>query len=263
MFSKITSFTASALLAIVASLPPAMLPDEIGAQWHGGGAISSTAGRLFFDADEGGDAPTPSSCSANVVESENRSVIMTAAHCAWGTNYRFIPGYDDGAAPYGEWEVKEVFHPNTPSLAEDFAVMVLEPLQGQRIEDVVGAQRIDFESEAPDRVGIFGYPRERANDPEHPYGGKHLTYSAGQTLTGPFGRIGTASDMSRGVSGGPLLKDFDSTTGIGTQVGAVSGSPCMEFDEDGECTEIAVETYGVLFTEVTQQLFEQAEATTL
>lgn len=53
-------------------------------------------------------------CSAAAVNSPNRRLIVTAAHCirdGYGNNYsniRFYPGFQDGATPYGLWRACDV-----------------------------------------------------------------------------------------------------------------------------------------------------------
>ncbi|MBV9487089.1 MAG: signal peptide-containing protein, partial [Frankiaceae bacterium] len=45
-------------------------------------------------------------CTASVVRSKHRDLIVTAAHCVRkgdGSGYTFVPGYNDGKTPYGVW----------------------------------------------------------------------------------------------------------------------------------------------------------------
>lgn len=255
--SSLPAAAVPARTTTVADSAPAHLDDQLGTRWTGGGGVAHTVGRLFFESDDG-----ESSCSANVVDSPNGSVVMTAAHCAYGHDYRFVPGYDDGAAPYGEWRVDQVLAPADFSYEHDYAAMVVETHGGMTLQEVVGASDIAFSAPRPDRLAIFGYPRERANAPEDPYEGRHLTYSSGTTRDGAFGMIGTDSDLSRGVSGGPLLRDVDPVTGTGTQVAVVSGSPCVEFDDEGDCVRAELATYGVPFDDEAERLYREAGAVT-
>ncbi len=64
------------------------------------------SGKLFFNIV--GDART-FVCSASLIK---RGVVVTAAHCVaqfgarrFHTNWRFVPGYRNGAAPFGTWTV--------------------------------------------------------------------------------------------------------------------------------------------------------------
>ena len=66
------------------------------------------AGKLFFNI-----GSSTFLCSASLIK---RGVVVTAAHCVskFGanqiySNWHFVPGYRNGAAPFGNWTAKEVF----------------------------------------------------------------------------------------------------------------------------------------------------------
>ena len=252
------SVAATLALAAVLGSPTvahaASVADELGSPWQAGGAVARTAGRLFFTVD--GERRT---CSANVVASTNGDVIMTAAHCAFGSDYEFVPGYHHGAAPFGRWRVEHVFAPEVPALDADFAAMTLEEHDGTSVQDVVGGSAVAFTGTVTsERIAAFGYPRERTNAPDRPYGGEQLVHSEGPRIDAVLGRVGVASDMGSGVSGGPLFADFDPSTGEGVQVAAVSGSPCALPGDDGGCDEAALETQGVAFDDRARALYDRA-----
>jgi len=50
-------------------------------------------------------------CSASVVRSPGRDLVLTAAHCVSGTGagMLFVPGYLDGNTPYGVWTVQRAW----------------------------------------------------------------------------------------------------------------------------------------------------------
>lgn len=50
-------------------------------------------------------------CSASVVASPGRDLVLTAAHCVNGTaaGWTFAPGYDNGSTPYGVWTVTHAY----------------------------------------------------------------------------------------------------------------------------------------------------------
>ncbi|MFH0342950.1 MAG: trypsin-like serine peptidase [Chromatiales bacterium] len=65
------------------------------------------SGKLFFT-----DGAQSLICSASLIK---KGIVVTAAHCvaAFGqnrfyTNVRFVPGYRNGAAPFGNWTAKSV-----------------------------------------------------------------------------------------------------------------------------------------------------------
>ncbi|MCW2597625.1 MAG: Trypsin, partial [Jatrophihabitans sp.] len=69
-----------------------------------------TVGPLFFPSLLG-LGPTlglPHYCSASVVRSAGHDLVLTAAHCVYGTGLatEFAPGFHDGVSPYGVWAVR-------------------------------------------------------------------------------------------------------------------------------------------------------------
>jgi V8-like Glu-specific endopeptidase len=111
------------------------------------------AGKIFFK--NGGETFV---CSGALI---NRGLILTAAHCVaqfgarrFFDNWRFVPGYRNGAAPYGEWRTQSAYVPNSyydgsafctvtgVTCENDVAILVAEPKGG------------DYPGQ---RVGWFGY----------------------------------------------------------------------------------------------------------
>lgn len=196
---------------------PAAFPEG-GAEWTEGGAVASTAGRVFFTYD-GRDA----SCSGNAVTSENGSTVMTAGHCvkldgAWHTDWQFVPGYTNGEAPHGEWAAESTHA--TPQWDEsedmnyDVGAAVVGEVDGERLTDVVGGQGLAFNAGTELDVHAFGYP---AADP---YDGEKFIYCSGTTFTVPIvtQAHGLGCDMTGGSSGGPWFTEFDESTGEGLQM---------------------------------------------
>lgn len=198
-----------------AEVEPQAIP-ELGAPWEGGGAVTESVGRVFFT--HGGQN---SACSASVVTSENKSTIITAGHCvylegAWHENWVFVPGYDNGAAPYGEWPAEELLAysawVDSEDMNFDIGAAVVGSLDGELIEDVVGSQGVAFNRDRGFDAYSFGYPAQGA------YDGETLTYSSSATFDDTFGgseSIGIDSDMTGGCSGGPWFADFDESAGAG------------------------------------------------
>ncbi|MFH9552912.1 trypsin-like serine peptidase [Streptomyces sp. NPDC017435] len=185
--------------------------------WTGKGIPS--IGRLFFVDSRGQDTW----CTASAVTSSNRSVIMTAAHCArlgsspvnTYSDIVFVPGYTKGETPYGRYAVKATTTPRSwaEDTVDDVAAMVVAtPAYGKRLTDAVGAQNIAFGRAAGERVAAFGYP---ATSPQR---GESLLYCAGTTQRAPEGEQRVPCDLGGGASGGPWLAGFDSATGKGTVV---------------------------------------------
>ncbi|WP_037857234.1 trypsin-like peptidase domain-containing protein [Streptomyces sp. NRRL S-340] len=131
--------------------------------------LSARVGALF-GADKADRLSGNHFCSASVVHSARRNLILTAAHClADDTDVVFVPGYRDGKAPYGTWTVKKRFLPDGWSRSEDedsdlaFAVVVpRDGGDGKNIEDVVGGNRfVAGAATGASAVTVTGYPDSR------------------------------------------------------------------------------------------------------
>ncbi len=88
-----------------------------------------TVGALFVP---GAYPASLHTCTASVIRSTSRDLIMTAAHCVTGTGrgYVFVPGYRNGKAPYGVWHVvaaygspQWVHHPHHQDTQRDWAFL--------------------------------------------------------------------------------------------------------------------------------------------
>ncbi|GGN60250.1 hypothetical protein GCM10011579_025140 [Streptomyces albiflavescens] len=104
-------------------------------------------------------------CTASVVHSAGRDLIVTAAHCVdGGGTLRFAPGYRDGQAPYGYWEVAGTVVPegwtNAQDEDTDVAFAVLAEKDGKGVEDVVGGGNVFAAGRATGStaVTVTGYP---------------------------------------------------------------------------------------------------------
>lgn len=188
-----------------------------GGAWTGGGAVVKTSGRVFFTY-QGRTA----SCSGNSVTSQNKSTVVTAGHCvklqgAWHTNWVFVPAYQDGQTPYGTWTAAKTSSTDQWAASEDInydvGLAVVNPLNGQKLADAVGAQGIQFNGGYNRPMYAFGFPAAA------PYDGKKLIYCSGNTtkdfLFSKDHSLGC--DMTGGSSGGPWFNSFDEATGTGLQ----------------------------------------------
>lgn len=177
--------------------------------WDRGGIVTKTVGKLFFSVDA-----FDASCSASVVNSTNRSTVVTAAHCVnpegdLAKDWIFVPGYNDGAAPYGKWSAKYLavspgwLDRPGGNLNEDVGLAVMNPLNGKRLADVVGSNAIAFNAPLERNVYSFGYPAERRFD------GESLHFCQGVSRPDTFEAqstdLGLDCDMNGGSSGGPFL----------------------------------------------------------
>ncbi|WP_328962873.1 trypsin-like serine peptidase [Streptomyces virginiae] len=141
-----------------ATLPPAVTPQP--------GGPAAFTGALFtngLDSDH--------FCTATVVTSPGRNMIITAGHCLLEGDQRdgsavFAPAYANGVAPYGTWKIEEVFEDDRWAEGTDddydLAFARLAPdAKGRTIEDVTGAAVLDTSGRAGERVTVTGYPADR------------------------------------------------------------------------------------------------------
>lgn len=104
-------------------------------------------------------------CTASVVHSRDRNLIVTAAHCIDGddSDLVFVPGYRDGRAPYGVWTVGKRFRPdgwaNGQDEDSDVAFALVDELGGERVEDAVGGNSFATGvATGATAVTVTGYP---------------------------------------------------------------------------------------------------------
>jgi len=126
-------------------------------------------GKVFFTIPEGSESGDYV-CSGTLVESNSLSVVWTAGHCVFdsqfgggfATNWMFVPAYEDGATPYGEWPALELA--TTPewknaNINHDFgAAVITRAGNGQGLESIIGARPIAFNQPASQNYEAFGYP---------------------------------------------------------------------------------------------------------
>ncbi|WP_137988842.1 trypsin-like serine peptidase [Streptomyces vilmorinianum] len=199
------------------TVSPTAFPQPGGA-WTGGGAVVKTSGRVFFTF-QGRTA----SCSGNAVTSQNASTVITAGHCvkyqgAWHTNWVFVPAYDNGSAPYGQWTATKTLTTPQWEASEDInydvGAAVVAPLNGQTLTSVTGAQGIQFNGGYNKPMYAFGFPAAS------PYDGSKLIHCSGNSSKDfLFSQDHSlACNMTGGSSGGPWFTSFSEATGTGLQV---------------------------------------------
>ncbi|MFJ8668231.1 trypsin-like serine peptidase [Streptomyces sp. NPDC093600] len=199
------------------TITPTAFPQQ-GGPWTGGGAVVKTSGRVFFTFNG-----RTASCSGNAVTSQNASTVITAGHCvkyqgAWHTNWVFVPAYDNGSAPYGQWTATKTLTTPQWEASEDInydvGAAVVAPLNGQKLTSVTGAQGIQFNGGYNKPMYAFGFPAAS------PYDGSKLIHCSGNSSKDfLFSQDHSlACNMTGGSSGGPWFTGFNETTGTGLQV---------------------------------------------
>jgi len=211
--------------------------------------LSLRVGALFEH-----DASGDHFCTASVVASPGRDLLITAAHCINGGKnggYRqdivFIPDYRDGQKPYGVWVPAHLLvapqWENFSDPAYDVGFIVLKPDDGKNIEEVLGANQLGIDPGYDNQVRVTGYPASQ---------------DAPVTCTGPTSKQSESQlrfecdGFTGGTSGSPWVTHFDLRTRTGTIVGVLGG-----YEEGGSTAAISYSSY--LGPEI-EQLYHQAVA---
>jgi hypothetical protein len=117
----------------------------------------------------------------------------------------FVPGYEDGEAPYGKWTAKSLAAPRgwveNASAAYDMGAAVLNPnAAGQRIQDVVGSQGIAWNLSRRQTFTAYGYPAAGTFDGQSLWA-CHSRYGWSDDIPGP-NPMAIGCNLSYGSSGG-------------------------------------------------------------
>ncbi|MET3962677.1 hypothetical protein ABIE44_002611 [Marmoricola sp. OAE513] len=183
----------------------------------------------------------PHFCSASVVDSPTRDLVVTAAHCVFGTGptIEFAPLLHDNSLPAGVWSVTKIYidpaWAKTFDPRHDVAFLRVAPRGGKKIEDVVDGHPLGTPT-VGQSVNVSGYPMGSK--------GRPLTCTAALELVDGYSGI-RCNGFEDGTSGGPWLQD-------GRVVGVIGGL------EQGGCAADA--EYSTPFGADVQALFNRAVA---
>ncbi|GAA2137013.1 hypothetical protein GCM10009760_16980 [Kitasatospora kazusensis] len=206
------------------------------------GGTSNRVGTLFQDALNG-----PRGCTASIVHSPHRNLLVTAAHCVYTAsqgqldNLVFAPGYRNGEAPYGTWKaIATTVDPHWTAGGDpeyDVAFLALDAQDGRQIEDVLGGNPLGTDAGFGLPVSVTGYP----NDSQNPItcAGRTSKYSATQERFDCYG-------YTDGTSGSPWL------TSDGKVVGVIGG-----YQQGGDTEQTS---YSITFDHRVTDLYRQATA---
>ncbi|CAF1391856.1 unnamed protein product [Adineta steineri] len=164
-------------------------------------------------------------CSASVIVSDNRDLLVTAAHCIFDPsqggflvnhNWVFVPGYIHGQRPYGTFPVRSMttFNgwTNSNDWNYDIGYVLVFQVNGRHVQDVVGAQGIGFNFGRNELIFSFGYPLNLDGGEVMQY--CHALSGGHQAGSGYHGQQ-LYCDMTGGSSGGPWLQVFNIQSGTG------------------------------------------------
>jgi len=219
----------------------ASIPDPV----HFAGV--PTVGALFFTT-----GTQSHFCTASVVDSQRGDIILTAAHCVYSNSYvsniAYVPEWHDGISPYGTWAVTSItvaqgwISAQDPDL--DFAFLTVAPASGRSkpIQQVTGGLRLGVKAGYSHKIYVIGY---NSTDSE-PVGCA--------TASGEFAPAQMrfyCNDYQDGTSGGPLILDFDPSTGSGVVFGEIGG-----YQAGGDYPYVSYSPY---YSDSILDLFQQAQ----
>ncbi|WKX69193.1 FG-GAP-like repeat-containing protein [Streptomyces sp. XD-27] len=220
---------------------------------------------VLFTKDSSG--PKTHSCSASVVESKGRNLILTAGHCV-KSKAIFIPYYDGSKdvahQPLGIWTVDKWFvdrsysPPNTKARESDldFAFARVDQNGGKNLQDVVGGgNKLARTQGAKNRVTVIGYPMVKHNPTDQAV---RCTTDTGALPGYNQMRIDCAG-LWGGVSGSPWFSSVDLDRGTGTIIGNVGGSYGGGPDVKGDNPLYNRLTYSPFHADRFFQLFDDAQ----
>lgn len=171
-------------------------------------------------------------CTASVLASQTRDLIITAAHCITGTGagMQFAPGYNQGATPYGVWTVTRAYVDPAwiadQDPAHDYAILhVAKKRSAHRaigVEDVTGGAALGTAPEDGERITDIAYNAGLNDQPVKCTTPAHV--ATGVPAFNCHGYVG-------GSSGSPWLSgppDKDDTAVLGVIGGRYQGG-CFEY----------------------------------
>jgi V8-like Glu-specific endopeptidase len=235
------AFVVSAVATGILLAPGGRAPNGINAVRFGGIPI---VGALFA-----GRTSQPHFCTAGVVSSPARDLLVTAAHCVSGSGegLEFVPDYRAGQTPYGLWKVTAAYAAPgwlaRQDPREDVAFLIVADHRVARrtigIQDVTGGARLGTPPTAGQPVTVIAYPQGKDDLPIRCR--SSVYFDDGYPAFDCGGYV-------NGTSGAPWLTN--GPPGV-TKVVAVSGG-----DNQGGCE--AGTSYAAPFTAIVGQLYQQA-----
>jgi len=205
-----------------------------------------TVGALFFTTGSGRHF-----CTASVVDSDTEDLVITAAHCVYGSGYathlEFVPGYHDGRQPYGAWAVQSVVVASAWRKSHDpdadFAFLSVASSGGRRLQRVTGGLQLGIDRGYTHPIKVIGY-----NDSaDKPVGCATSSFEFEADQMEFY-----CGGYRDGTSGGPWVLGYDGRKGTGTIFGVIGG---YEWGGDYDWA-----SYSAVFGPTALKLFRQAEA---
>ena len=190
-------------------------------------------------------------CTAAVVDSTARDLVITAAHCVnskkyFATHIAYVPDYNGGKLLYGEWPVRAITvasgwqHSHNPNL--DLAFLTVGPLHGQQIQARTGGLTMGFNQGYVQKMEAIAY--DNTQDKPVRCATKSFRFRTGQMEFYCRG-------FSDGTSGAPWILGYNAKTGTGTLFGLIGG-----YEGGGSWQ---WDSYSPYFGPAARALYERAE----
>jgi V8-like Glu-specific endopeptidase len=222
--------------------PPPGTPDSV--YFNG----VPTVGALFFTT-----GTQAHFCTASVVDSATLDLLLTAAHCVYGsggpaTNVMYVPEWHQGVSPYGAWPVKTITvaagwqQSENPDL--DFAFLAVAPPAGvhKPVQLVTGGLRLGINTPYAQPITPIGY--NNTDDRPIKCATRSLKFEPTQIEF-------YCNNYQDGTSGGPWITHFNPKTGTGTVIGEIGG-----YEQGGD---YAWQSFSPYYSWPVLRLFAQAE----
>ena len=156
---------------------------------------------------------------------------LSSDHAGWSYNMVFIPAYNNGIAPYGQWTIiystERAFTSWTygGDLARDVAGAKLNKLGGYTITQKLGWWGFAWDQDRVNSWWEMGYPAEA------PFTGKYMiSCESSYAYDSPFGTtpvpMGVGCDETGGTSGGPWVMRM----GTGSYINSVNSHRRTGYD---------------------------------
>jgi V8-like Glu-specific endopeptidase len=245
--------------SVAAIAPARRSPSKLAGDFTGGEVAAdyksypySANGKIFATTGKGQSYV----CSGTAINSDNLSVVWTAAHCVygtapgagWATRLTFVPAYKDGKAPFGEWPISRAWVPTAwaerQAISYDIAAIVVSPKpNGARLAELTGGRGIQWNAPRTQTFESFGYPARAPFDGQRMITCVSPSLGQGDPDGGPA-PVSMECDMTAGSSGG----------------GWVVGGEYLNSNTSHSYTNRPGVLFGPYFDEVAGQLYETASS---
>jgi V8-like Glu-specific endopeptidase len=222
--------------------PPPGTPDSV--YFNG----VPTVGALFFTT-----GTQEHFCTASVVDSATLDLVLTAAHCVYGSsgpasNVVYVPQWHQGVSPYGAWPVKTITVASAWKQSRDpdvdFAFLAVTPPAGTHkpVQLVTGGLRLGINTPYSQAITPIGY--NNTDDRPIKCATRSLKFEPTQIEF-------YCNNYQDGTSGGPWITHFNPKTGTGTVIGEIGG-----YETGGD---YAWQSFSPYYSWSILRLFAQAE----